>query len=400
MDLELHLLPEKFIRPLPSSKEIAGEGLAEALAEAVAHPVNFPALNESVFPGDRVAIVLQSKICQPLALLKGMIEMLLDCGIEPADIEILVTRETARSIGANPEAAVMGDLIPGSETESSESFGAIPLTVHDPADEHSMAYLAASEAGLPIMVNRKIVDADVVIPIGFPTTKDSGEISLVDHSIYPRFSNQESIYRYQKQMDSESVLNGEVRLVNSNLAAYVGIQVVRGPGQAIREVLYGNRDEIVEMAQQRMADAWTIDRQSDTGMTVVTIEDESESQSWNDFARALVVANRVAESSGPIVVWSELKQTPTSAVRKACTAEFGADVGQLSDELREVSSIVAERGVYLKSRLSQTVVEDMGIGFISAAEDLSRMIGSIESGIFIRDAHRCHVNLEKENVGP
>ena len=130
----------------------------------------------------------------------------------------------------------------------------------------------------------------------------------------------------------------------------------------------------------------------------MTIETDAEQQSWRDFAHAVVAANSVANSTGPIFVWSQIKERPKAEIQKALNDPFESQGrSKLSRLMQQLAGIVAERQVFLKSRLSQAVTEDLGLGYVESVSDLERLIRSQSSGIMIRDAHRCQLTTELES---
>ena len=64
--------------------------------------------------------------------------------------------------------------------------------------------------------------------------------------------------------------------------------------------------------------------------------------------------------------------------------------------MRQLSGVCAERQVFLKSRLSRNVTEDLGLGYVDSVDDLSRLIADQDSGVLIRDAHLCQLEPQTE----
>ena len=64
------------------------------------NPVGYyPALGESVFAGDTVAIVLQDTLPRPSVFLEAMLEQLMATNVAVNDISVVVSPETARKFG-------------------------------------------------------------------------------------------------------------------------------------------------------------------------------------------------------------------------------------------------------------------------------------------------------------
>ena len=74
----------------------------------------------------------------------------------------------------------------------------IPTVVHDPCDRAGLAYLAADDNGEPIMLNRLLTDADVVLPIGCMQGAGSGGYFGIHTPLFPAFSDQTAVARFRR----------------------------------------------------------------------------------------------------------------------------------------------------------------------------------------------------------
>ena len=122
-------------------------------------------------------------------------------------------------------------------------------------------------------------------------------------------------------------------------------------------------------------------------MVVTTIESPASITSWSNIVRAVNTAATLVDD-GPIVVWSELSEKPKAKVKLACAAQFEGSVpDSLPKRLQHFASILCERPVYLKSKLSQNVVESLGLGFVESAESVERIVRPFNKPLLIRDGH-------------
>ena len=99
-----------------------------------------------------------------------------------------------------------------------------------------------------------------------------------------------------------------------------------------------------------------------------------------------------------LVVLSELTAKPNKMVRAMMQLQFETDNSAVNRVLakatpaqKEVAEIVREKTVYMKSRLSESLVEGLGIGFIKSDDELQRLLDRFDSGVLLRDAHFCCV---------
>ena len=126
---------------------LATEQVAELVRSALEHPLEFPPFRQMVVPGDRVAIALDASLGKLGPVLHVLDELLRRSGVDAGDVTVVATPGGRVSLG--------GELPPG-----------VAYEVHDPGDSRRLAYLATTEEGRRIYLNRKLTDADVVVPVG------------------------------------------------------------------------------------------------------------------------------------------------------------------------------------------------------------------------------------------
>ncbi|HEU5115990.1 MAG TPA: lactate racemase domain-containing protein, partial [Isosphaeraceae bacterium] len=126
-------LPDSALKPL--------------VLETLDHPLGYPALRQAVVPGDRVVLPIDPATPALGPMLHAICEILQTASVERDNITIL-------SIGPRPD-SLNGSIPTG-----------LSWHVHDPDDESSRAYLATTPEGRRIYLNREVVDADFVLPIG------------------------------------------------------------------------------------------------------------------------------------------------------------------------------------------------------------------------------------------
>lgn len=124
----------------------AAEGDARARARlALESPIDYPPLRQVVVPGDRVAVPIDPSLPGIGDVLSTIAEILGDVGVE--SIAAILDGRDPRSAGVS---------LPGG----------IERVVHDPTDRESLAYLASTASGRRVYLNRRLADADCVVPVG------------------------------------------------------------------------------------------------------------------------------------------------------------------------------------------------------------------------------------------
>jgi hypothetical protein len=355
------------------------------MEQALAAPIDHPSLAESIFPGDRIGILLQHKLPCAREALRALISVLEASKVETSDILIVVP--------ASMQSTLSLTMVPDSDADlpavaavwqMSDDDRDVPLRfeIHDTENEHAVAYLALNEQGDPIYVNRSLSDCDVVLPLSClsPDGKQGD-------CLYPEFSSLENKDRFRKKDGTKKERNAETQSANNSLGLFFSIELVCEPGGEIRQIICGARESTRETALKSLSQLWQLDEVPDCDMVVLTVE-SGDSKSWASVMQAASNATTLAPGEGPIVIWSELNESPNAKVRDACAAQFEGSVpAKLPARYQRFASILFERPVYLKSALSQNTVENLGLGYVDSADSVARIASSFENPILIRDAH-------------
>jgi len=390
----LDKLPKHISEPQTSSSG-SDKSLSEVIALALDQPLDYPAVNEWMFPGDSIVIVLQANLPRPVEVVGVVLDYCQREGIELDDVLLVIAPVMAKQFEISPEQLVLTE----AEIANGEPPKILPVKidsrslkcqVHDQSNTFGLAYLAANEAGDAVHVNRRLVDADVVFPIGCPTSGNSAEGY---DTVYPDFGSIDRAEPFRARSDSTQQRADEIKLANDNLGSFFSLQVVFSPGGEASNAVSGQRIQVVAAATEFANQQWTVESVQDADLAITTIEEPGREQTWDDFASALITAAGAVEGDGPIVVWSEIGQEPDPDTCHALQRQFNeSETGELPTQLQSVASIAAERPVFLRSSLPQSSIEELGIGFINDEDDVYRIAEKATKGVLLRDAHR--VNLK------
>lgn len=390
-DLIDQLDPTKFAQPQRASSSDNGVNISGLLRQSLAEPLHYPPLVESVFPGDRIAIAVQNGLPAAPTLVADLIEQLLECGLQAEDLLVVLQPTSATEFGISKT-----DSVAATDPDSRELPTAIMLEIagrsiafqiHNGHNDASVAYVAANAAGDPMHVNRSLVEADVILPIGFAI---AGDDLRAKQCLYPDFASAAVKVRFTDGDQSETDERAETQMANDVLGSFFAIQVVSGPGGMIEQIFSGVRADATSAAQSATDALWRFDLEQPADVVVATIESTLGPPAWDEFTQAVRVAASVSEDNSPIIIWSELAVLPPRTLRTALLSQFEDDHRrQLPPELQQLGAIMQERPVYLHSRLSPSQVEALGIGAITSVAEIHRIAESRSSGLVLRDAHRC-----------
>lgn len=142
-------LQVKLDRPVADPRELVRRSLAT--------PLGTPPLQQIVRPGDKIVIVTSditrytgSEIYLPI-----LVEILNECGIPDRDIKIVIGLGIHRGQSAEEHQKIIGSLA-----------GRIEVRDHDCDNPEQLVDLGVTASGLPVEINRSVVEADRVIVTG------------------------------------------------------------------------------------------------------------------------------------------------------------------------------------------------------------------------------------------
>jgi len=387
-----HLDPDFFIGPSGQQPTQDSLDLGRSIDQAFAAPLNYPPFEQSIFPGDKLAIALQSGLPAANSILQQMILQLEKMAFSLDDLIVVISSQSAEQFGFT-KTEIANAIDPQLEALTPDHAKLIEgrlvaFHIHNPENQVELSYLAANEGGQPVYLSRRLVDADVIIPIGFSTPSGATDLGC----LYPEFSSAETKQRFHSGEMNSAQIQDEVRLANDTAGSFSAVQLVSGPGQSLQQVFFGMREEVCQLAQQETRRLWEVEASIAAPAVVATIESTLGKPDWDDFVRALLAAHQLAESTAPLIVWSSIQQSPTKGIRSALLAPFQENpTNKLSVELNQLSDILRDHPVYLHAELSRDEVESLGLGYLEDAQQIRRICHSLDHCLILRDAHRCQI---------
>ena len=365
--------------------------VAKAVVKALAEPLDYPPLSASIVPGDRIAIALDEAVpCAP-EIVRGIVESLNRAGIDGDGISV-VTRDIESS-----------QLCCAELTKDGQS--AIAFVVHDPDDENELCLVGVTKKHGPLVVNRTIFDADVVLPVGVARSDDSG----VYDSLFPRFSNSETIARFHTpaSMNSEASHADRVRETDEAgwlIGAPLVIEVVPGADDTAAHVVAGEPHAVANEVHRLVQEQWTARSPQRASLIIATITGGVAAQNWQNVGRALAAAEQLVADDGAIAICSNLEQSPGESLGRLLGSDDLADTERriLRDHAADswpawqLSRALQRGPVYFLSQLQADTVEDMGMAPVESLEEIVRLASRHESYIMLEDAQHAIPSVSAE----
>ncbi|MGE0758430.1 MAG: lactate racemase domain-containing protein [Pirellulaceae bacterium] len=392
-------LPPESVRDYSRPNGEPVEDAARAVVEALRAAIDFPPLAQATVPGDRIVIAVERGIPQLPAVIQGIVQTLLAGSAQPHEIAVVL---------ADPEDRARQPLagLPPSVREL------IRITVHDPADAQQLTYLAAARDGRPIYFQRLIADADVVIPVGLLRLDDAWGYFGVHGCLFPTFSDQETRARFQSTRGNWQVQQRHGRKEAEEAAWLLGVQftvqIMPGAGDSILQILAGEARAVARRGSDLCESAWLHRAGRRASLVVASIEGGEPEQTWDNVARALDVAAQAVADGGSIVLCTRLQEPPhRSVVKQLARAGFAQDSAVASSRetappsssdaftAQLLSQTLDRANVFLLSRLEEDIVEDLGLGHVAHADEVTRLSRRHESCILVGNAQHARIATDE-----
>ena len=370
---------------LAAAREPLADTAAATLA-ALSEPIDYPPLARSVTLVDRVVLALDRGVPQVAQVTAAIIRDLVEVGVDPDGISVL---RTADDPGDDP--CRMVDALPRER---------IALSTHDPSDRRQLAYLAASESGEPILINRALHEADVVLPVGCLRPDETAGYFGIHSAVFPAFSDAKTIQRFRglgslgARGKHKRELVAEVDHVAWLLGVNFTVQLVPAAGDGVLHVLTGQSDSVRRRGRELYRQAWSCPAGHRAGLVVTAIEGDAEQQTWENVGRALQVADHFVEEDGAIAVCCDLAVGPGPALQCMAGAPSRESALRQVSKERPVDALPAAQlvralerhKVYLLSRLDASLVEDLDLIPLAGPDELTRLARQYPSCILLSNA--------------
>lgn len=368
----------------------APDEVAGAVVRALEEPLEYPALAAGIVPGDRVAVAVDATMpCMP-SVVRGAVTALRQAGVETADISIVTT--DARTVDRCREEL---------ETVAAD----VKFVVHNPADENDLCLVGTTKRGEPLLVNRTIFDADVVLPIGCARVNEHDAYE----SLFPRFSNAETINRYRMPSHHEKG-GGHNRMNEADEAGWMigvpmTVQVIPGSGETVAEIIAGEPQAVARRCRKLCRERWYLHSPQRVSLLVLLISGEAESQTWASVGRALAGTAELVAEGGAVVICSNLSEPPGHSLGRlvgnpdldAAARKILHDHDRDSWPAWHLAQALRRGPVYLLSQLGEETVEDLGLAPVESVDDLARLVGRHETFTMVNDSQHVVVAVVEDS---
>lgn len=379
-------LPTGLVR----ASHYAPESLADVAAAAEAamtDPLDFPALREAIVPGDRVVLALQPNVPFAATLVAGVLAVLDERGVSPEDVTILQSPR----LDGRPEPDPRRELSP-------EAAAAVTWHIHDATGEDEFAYLASSSTGERLYLNKRLVEADLVLPIGLVEYDAVLGYQGTSGGLFPTLSNVEAIRRHavvghaELTPDDARTARQAADEVGWLLGTQFCLQGVRGQGGGLSAVLGGLGDAVLAEGKRLLREGWRLEPHGRVDLVLATVDSGPAGTTWSDITTAAAAAAGLVERGGRIVLlsdWDAGDRTdgPGDAervLRESATLEEAREVlpqVQSPDQpaMLQLLAVLERATVYVRSAASSDVLEPLFLETLADDGETQRLLMTADS---------------------
>ncbi|MDG2222598.1 MAG: lactate racemase domain-containing protein, partial [Rubripirellula sp.] len=272
---------------------------------------------------------------------------------------------------------------------------------HESSDRSSLRYLGADEDADPVYLNRRLVDADLVLPIATGRPLDAGVPQDIS-GIYPFFADSASRARQRRNTFASTHSDDETLAHATQACVWLGAQfmlcAIPDHAGQVGEVLVGTPDAV----RKRLAAVQPVDAEYPPAapLLIASLDGGTQQQTWSNVARGFSAATRYVAPGGTIVLWTNLHELPVGCLLELGgedPVDFDARMDAPVDAENEfpawdasngvariIQGVAADHRLLIRSNLEDEVIESVGLAAIANSDELNRLIGKAESCTALR----------------
>jgi nickel-dependent lactate racemase len=372
--------------------------VGKTLQNLLAAPRDFPPLNQAIVPGDQIVIAVGPDVPRAATLIAAVVKYLLAYDVNAEQICILQTQAQEQSgislIGECPESI---------RTQ-------LAVVTHHPQLRDEMGYLAADEAGEQILFHRRLIEADMIIPILAADLTDA-TADGTGHGLYPIFADEKAQQRFHQPppLATKSRKAGTRTAEPVHLSAespewllgvLFGVQVVAGGKDEILQILAGSTGIIRREAARQQLAAWQVALDNPVETLIATVT-SPQPLSWDETARITARLLPLVKTDGSLLLCADVQSELPPALQQWAASGLQDD---LLEEMRRanfpgwniavtLSAAREHARLYLLSNLAAPAVEDLGWTPLKSSEEITRLLEQSDTACLLHNADRviCHV---------
>lgn len=366
------------------------------VARALSHPLEAPPLERACTPDDHVTLVIDPTLPDLAELISPILRVLVETvGIAGEHIALLHAVPTSR---ANID--LMIDSLP-------DEFGDVEVVEHQPDDAGNIAYLACTESGRRVYLNRRIVDADLFLMVG----QSGYDLAHGRHGpstdLFPAMSNSETL-RDDRQSALADRRDGigrhqqqEGREVARLAGLFYSLTVSLGSTGEIQEAWFGRFDMVEDHSHGVCDLEWSLPMpESAPDLVVAVLSRSTERSSIASIARGLESAGQLlGANSGMIALICDADESLSPDVLRSMQRSSELDdlepdqeTGAPDDFEWSMCLRLADRHkVFVVSSMDNDMVESLGMVPAQSLHEIENLARRTDRVFVLENADRVSV---------
>ena len=336
----------------------------ERIRRALESPVDYPPLRQVVVPGDRVVVPLDASLPDASAVLAVVAEILGEVGVE--SVAAIVD-------GRRPRSAEI-PLPPGVE-----------LVVHDPTERESLAYLSSTTEGRRIYLNRRLADADCVVPVGRIGPDDAlglrGPWSVIDPGLSDAAPALRSLLAPARDEPAALGESLEVSWLLGSQFQVGGIPADTG----LLHVVAGLTSAVRDRGAALLDEAWGFAVDDRADLVIAGLGGPGRPASADDLLDGLRQALRLVRRGGKIALLSRLGIDTIREALRSTSLPRG-----------DWEKALAWADVYLTASADADDLDELGLIPLDRPEQAARLAASSPSFLALSQADRARSTARSE----
>lgn len=357
--------------------------LKDAVFSALSQPLDFPAVELAIVPGDRVVLAADPTVPRLAEVIAQVIAYFQSHGVQAEQFSVVLASHAEFDV----------------ETFAKRLPTDLAIEVHDADDQTKVAYVAANKQGEPIYMNRTLVDADVVIPIMCARARQAIDYEGA-YGVFPLLTDRRTRGQFYslRQLTDPSEHRHLTEWADEAawwVGLQVAIQVIPAHDGGVANILAGSPQALEANVQEQMVKLWEPQLENTYDCVVALVDGGATQQSWDSVARVLASAAPLVRPDGALIICTQLNERPGRALHRLSDTTRGEDklARQLSSDPADDALAAAvllqsleNCHVYLLSQLPSEVVEALGVGALQDLHQADHILQQRSSCLVIASA--------------
>lgn len=383
---ELRVPADKLVSVKQPASSQKSANPAELLRQRLENPTGFPALRLALTPDDHVAIVLDPGLPQLDVLLSVLMEHLSKAGVQSDTVTLVLADEPATSNWRD----VLGPW--------KERLG---IEIHDSKNRDKLSYLAATQKGRRVYINRTVVDADQVVVLARAGYDWARGYTGATAAIFPALSDEAT--RQEFAVLTESFADGraaEVFLREGEETAWLlgapfFIQVIEGISDDIAQIVTGASDSLSEGRQQLEA-TWALSEKRQASLVIANVSGFPARLNLQDLAGSAAKAAGFVDGEGVLAIVFPGQFELDEAMQVVSHASDSVEAVRRLHRQKPQDpgaalqwlSAVGRARVYLLSPAAADAVEEMLAAPLDKLEQLQKLVDAADTVMVLEDPQK------------